>query len=127
MRKTLKIIILIGILSVLIIGLTGCGMKEKIAEEKMEDELLDVASNAVNATKKAQKKEFEALAKAYGYEGNLSAKDTEALIKLASESGDAITLKGITTINDIDMQNTYNVSFERDEEGLISAVIIKAN
>jgi len=123
MIKILKIIILIVILSVSLIGLTGCGREET----KHEDALFNAASKAANETKKSQKKEFEILVKEHGYEGDISAEDTHGLIKLASSCGDAITLKGITTINDIDIQKTYNVSFERDEEGLISVVTIKEN
>ena len=127
MKKTYRIISLIVIICISMIGLTGCGKDDAKVDRVYEDALFNAAEKATTNTKKAIKKEFEIMVKEYGYEGNISAEDTKDLIKLVDTCSGEVALKGIVTIENVDSQSTYNVTFERDDEGLISIVTIEEN
>lgn len=123
MKKLLKNICLVLIAVIFIIGLSGCG-DNKVEVEK-EDALFKAARKANEATKKAEIQEFNYVLK--NYEGDLGPENTRYLFSVIENYSSMVDVEveGITNASKVKDEKMYNVSYERDEEGNISAIIIK--
>ena len=126
MKKISRNISLVILLTIVALGLCGCGqVKEGYEIQKGAKKATESAIEQMSETEKQiHNTQFSA------YEGGISSDNARTLIsRVLANNGDdentQVKLEGITDMGDIKKDKMYSAKMEKDQNGLISVITIE--